>query len=369
MGVSDEKAVFRELRLYPDNSEYPEGEIDYRTVYAHERHNASCLQYRLRRFKPDIVYVWNMSDLSKSLLFQMQELSLRVVYDLHADWLLAEKFNCDPWHHWWCMSERLRTRLSRARMQITGRRRRVLRTLPVGEAGGLRLNGSYVVSEWLRERLVEAGFSEVGKLPLIYPAVDLKKLSLKSSYGRRLQFAWAGRLDDTKGSDLAVDAVGILKERGIEVALDIFAMGGPLERKAQRARIEAAGLIDQVTMRGIRPGEMMQHYPHYDALLYTHLRGEPFSMTVLEAMLSKLPCIVADIGGNRELLQHGKDAIFFEPENADSLADAIEQFSLLDDHGRSLAEHSIDQLHQERSIDCFCQELESLLEVDPELCG
>jgi glycosyltransferase involved in cell wall biosynthesis len=363
MGVPGEKAVFRELYLYPGSSEDQEPETSYRTIYRHERHNASCLQYRLERFKPDLVYVWNMTSLSKSLLFQMQELGIRVVYDLHADWLLPEKFNCDPWYHWWCTSQRLRTRLPRARMQITGQRRRVLRMLPIGEAYELRLNGSYAVSGWLRQRLLEAGFSDAGQLPLIYPAVDLKKLSLKSSYGRRRRFAWAGRLEDTRGSDLAVEAVGILNERGIKVALDIFAMGGPLERKAQRARIEAAGLIDQVRMRGIRPGEMTQHYSHYDALLYTHLQGEPFSMTVLEAMLSKLPCIVADVGGNRELLQHGKDAIFFEPENAGSLADAIEHFSSLDDHGRSLAEHSIDQLHQERSIDCFCQELESLLEV------
>jgi len=359
MGVAGEKGIFRELHLYPETEDSLLGSC-YKATYAHERFNAESLEYRLRRFKPDVVYVWNMRGLSKSLLFRMQKRGLRVSFDLHSEWLLPEQFNRDPWYRWWFENPSKRSKAFRCFIRGIGRARRVLGLLPIGEAGRLGLDGSYVVSEWLRRRLVDGGIAQAGALPLIYPAIDTKKLSPKATFRSRRRFVWAGRLNAVKGADIAVDAIRILKERGIEVSLDLFGMGEPRERKAKRERIEAAGLIDQVTMRGIRPGALAEHYAHYDALLYTNCRGEPFSMTVLEAMLSKLPCIVADVGGNRELLGDGTNAMLFPGGDAGALADAISRFMRRGDAGRALAEHSIERLQEEQSMDTFCQQIESL---------
>lgn len=363
MGLPGEKGVFRELRLYSDNLEGALLGNSYRATYAHEKYNAEALEYRFHRFKPDAVYVWNMQGLSKSLLFRLQSRGVRVLYDLHADWVLEENFSRDPWYRWWFDNPSKRSKAFRCFIHGIGRARRVTGLLPIGKARSLRLEGSYVVSEWLRKRLIEGGFSQVGELPLIYPAIDLKKLTPKKSFRKRRHFVWAGRLHESKAADIAVDAIGILKERGIEVRLDLYGKGEPSERKAKRERIEAAGLIGQVTMRGIRPGELTGHYARYDALLYTSRRGEPFSMTVLEAMLSKLPCIVADSGGNVELLEDGKDALLYKGGEAVALADAIETFMLREDAGRGLAEHSIERLQVEQTMDTFCQQIESLLSL------
>lgn len=360
MGMAGEKGVFRELHLYPETEDSLLGSC-YKATYAHERYNAELLDYRLRRFKPDAVYVWNMRGLSKSLLFRMQKSGLRVCFDLHAEWLLPEQFNSDPWHRWWFENPSKRSKGLQVFIRGIGRARRVMGLLPVGEAKSLRLDGSYVVSEWLRKRLVEGGIEQAGRLPLVYPAIDTRKLSPKSTFKACRRFVWAGRLNEVKGADIAVDAVGILKERGIEVSLDLFGMGEPRERKAKRERIEAAGLIDRVTMRGIRPGELAEHYARYDALLYTNRQGEPFSMTVLEAMLSKLPCIVANVGGNQELLGDDANAVLFPGGDAEALADAITKFMQRDDAGRGLAEHSIERLQDEQSMDIFCQQIETLL--------
>ncbi len=361
MGVAGEKGVFRELRLHPEPSEDSLLGNSYQATYAHERYNAESLEYRVRRFTPDVVYVWNMRDLSKSLLFRLQKKGIHVVYDLHADWLCPEVFNRDPWYRWWFENPSVRSKMYRCLIRSVGRARRVMGMLPIGEADSLRLRGSYVVSEWLRQRFVESGLSQVEGLPLIYPAIDSRKLIPKKTYTVRRHFVWAGRLNESKGADIAVDAIGILKERGIKVMLDLFGMGEPSERKAKRERIEAVGLIDQVTMRGIRPGELAKQYGRYDALLYTNRQGEPFSMTVLEAMLSKLPCIVANLGGNQEILDNEKNALIFEGGNAEALADAITDFIQLEDGGRHLAEHSIERLQVEQTVDTFCQQVESLL--------
>ncbi|MDQ8193093.1 glycosyltransferase family 4 protein [Coraliomargarita sp. SDUM461004] len=361
MGVPGEKGVFRELRLYPEPLEDSLLGRSYKATYAHERYNAESLEYRIRRFKPDVIYVWNMRGLSKSLLFRLQAKGKHVVYDLHMDWLMPEFFNRDPWYRWWLDNPSRRSKLYRGMIRVLGKARSVLGMMPVGAVQKLRFQNSYVTSQWLRGQLTEAGLKQVHALPVIYPAIDTKKITVKEAYVTRRHFMWAGRLTEVKGADIAVDAVGILKARGIQVSLDLFAMGEPSERKAKRERIEAAGLIDQVTMRGIRPGELSKFYADYDALLYTSRQGEPFSMTVLEAMFAKLPCLVTSVGGNQELLQHQQNALLFEPDNAEALADSIVEFLNRQDSGRELAENLIARLQVERSIDTFCKQITPLL--------
>lgn len=364
MGVTGEKGVFRELHLYSETGEESLLGNSYRATYAHERFNAESMDYRVARFKPDVVYVWNMNRLSKSLLFRLQDKGVPVVYDLHADWLLPENYNQDPWYRWWHDNSSKRSLIFRLFIRGLGRARRVLGMLPIGESRELDLSGSYVVSEWLRTHLAGGGCEQAKGLPVIYPGMDTRMITPKKRYLGRKRFAWAGRLVEHKGADLATEAVGILKARGVDVSLDIFGMGEPSERKGKRERIEQAGLGDRVTMRGIRPGELAEYYNRYDALLYTHLSGEAFSMTVLEAMFSKLPCLVADVGGNKELLRQGENAILFEAGNAEALANAIEQFLERGDYGRTLAESMIERLHAEHSADTFCERVESLLAAD-----
>lgn len=361
MGVDGEKGVFRELRRFPESSEGSILGVSYAATYAHERFNADSLEHRLSRFKPDVVYVWNMHRLSKSLLFCLQDSGVRVTYDLHSDWLLPENFNRDPWYRWWFDNTSLRSKMYRIVNRLIGRDRRVLGMLPIGEPHTLKMEHSYVVSHWLQTELSAAGLSQVESLPVIHPSVELNKLSTKGDYVRRRHFVWAGRLKEAKGADIAVSAIGLLKERGIDVKLDLFAMGQPIERKATRELIVEAGLIDRITMRGIRPGELPQYYADYDALLYTARTGEVFSMTVLEAMLSGLPCLVSKTGGNQEFLEHGQNALLYEPDNAEALADAIAAFLQLSDNGEGLVQGQIEQLHTTHNADSFCEQIEPLL--------
>ena len=157
MGIPGEKGVFRELRLYPEPMEDSLLGKSYGATYAHERYNAESLEYRIRRFKPNVVYVWNMHSLSKSLLFRMLDRGQRVVYDLHSEWLSPDSFNQDPWFRWWFQNSSIRSKIYRAMISYIGRARRVLGMLPVGEAKSLDLHGSYVSSQWLRKKIGRCG--------------------------------------------------------------------------------------------------------------------------------------------------------------------------------------------------------------------
>jgi glycosyltransferase involved in cell wall biosynthesis len=362
MGMKGEDGFYRELRLYSTDraAAAPLGQ-NFSATYAHERYNSATLGERIKRFSPDVVYIWNMHGLSKSILFQLQAWGVRVVYDLHSDWLLPENFNKDPWFRWWFDNPSVRSKLYQGGSRFLGRARRILQALPIKKSTELSLEGSYVVSDWLRAALVDGGMNDAANLPVVYPGLDLEKIVPKRDYKLKKHFLWAGRLKEAKGADLAVEAIGLLKERGIDVTLDLFGMGGPSERKIKRRRIEALGLIDRIRMRGIRPGEMAKYYSKYDAILYTNRSGEPFSMTVLEAMLSRLPLIAAKIGGHAELLRDRRNAILFKPGSAEALADAMIHFMDLPDVGQAMVTKDLEDLQRQRSSLEVCSEIETLL--------
>jgi glycosyltransferase involved in cell wall biosynthesis len=171
---------------------------------------------------------------------------------------------------------------------------------------------------------------------------------------------WAGRLSRLKAPEVALDALAILRDRGIHVDLDIFAIGSPRERKLFRGRIDAAGLGDRVSMRSIRPGELVEHYHTYDCFLFTSRGDDPFPVTVQEAILSGLPCILSRSGGIPEAIGEREDCIYVRNGDAEDLAAGIERFLKLPDGGRALAEACIRGLRREGSFEKLRDHLESI---------
>jgi glycosyltransferase involved in cell wall biosynthesis len=356
--------VFRELCLYEDSLSAPVLGRDFRATEAFERHNVGIFEYRLRRFDPDLVYVWNMDGMSKSLLFRVQNKGIPMVFDLHSKWLDQELFESDPWFKWWFENPSSWAKLRKRVFSALGLKKKKLRELPIAPASELDLSRSYLCSESLRKTLLSSGVTGVDALPVIYPFVDESLFRPKTKYKRSHRFMWAGLVSREKAPDLAIDAVELVRDRGVKIELDIFGMGEQLERKALRKKIEQKGLEDVVRMRGIRPGELKEHYENYDALLFTSRFEDPFPMTVLEAMTSKLPCIVANTGGIPEIVRDSTDAILFDRDDPASLAAAIEQFLTFEDGGSRMAQCCIQSLRAVNSFDRVRQHIESQVNDD-----
>ena len=361
MGVSGEKGVFRQLMLHdPEDSESILG-ASYKATYEQELAHARVLYNRVDRFKPDVVYVWNMNGLSKSLLFGLQDQGTPIVYDLHSRWLSPQAFDLDPWFSWWQRSQSLRTKCYQLYLKMTGKARRRLRHFPVGQATDLDLSNASVCSASLRDDLEAAGVTQAASLPVVYPALDTNHLLFKFKYQRARKFMWAGRLNASKAPGIALRAVGILKERGIDVSLDFYGMGEPIERKAMRNLIDGAGLSDSVQMLGIRPGELVSKYAHYDALLFTSRCNDPFPITPLEAMLSGLPCVLARDGGIEEVATESETALLYDAGDADALADAMVRMMELEDGGAAMAKNCMESLQARHSLDTVVPQIETLL--------
>jgi glycosyltransferase involved in cell wall biosynthesis len=122
-----------------------------------------------------------------------------------------------------------------------------------------------------------------------------------------------------------------------------------------RAHIDAWGLQGQVLLTGERAdvGDLLAAC---DIFLLTSDR-EGLCNAVMEAMLSGLPCVVTDTGGNGELVRHGATG-FVCPPTAPALRDAV--LRLLEDPalrhsfgtaGRSRMEEQFDPLGTARATE------------------
>jgi glycosyltransferase involved in cell wall biosynthesis len=363
MGISNEKGVYRHLTLH--DLEDAESRGSYAAILEQELAAAGLLDDRLARFHPDVVYVWNMHGLPKSLLFGLQQQGIPVVYDLHSLWLSPDVFNRDPWFQWWKDRGSWRSKCYRLYLKLTGVARRHLRNLPRGDATELDLGNSSVCSISLRDALVASGVSQAAELSVMYPALNVDELLVKQRYRPIRKFMWAGRLTAEKAPGIAVRAVGILKERGVSLSLDIFGMGEPIERKAMRNLIDSTGLEDSVQMQGIRPGELVQKYADYDALLFTSCCNDPFPITPLEAMLSGLPCVLARDGGIEEVVKEGETALLYDAGDAEALANAMEQVMNLADGGEAMAKNCRERLQAGHSLSKVMDQIEAQLSASP----
>jgi glycosyltransferase involved in cell wall biosynthesis len=357
MGVTGEKGVYRELMRNDAANEADELGTSYRVTYEREDANAGSLAKRMDRFKPDVVYVWNQQALSKSLLFDLQTQGVPLFYDLSTNWLNEYTFESDPWFRWWKRNKSKRSSLYRVFLTLIGASRR----LPVGHPEELDLSHASVCSASLRDDLIAGGLAHAASLPVVPPAVDTSRLVVKREFQPVRRFMWAGRLTAGKAPALALDAVRILKERGIDVSLDYYGVGEPLERKGIRDLIDHAGLGDRVRMHGIRPGELLTQYQDYDALLFTSCCRDPFPITPLEALLSGLPAILAKDGGIVEVVEDGETALLFEAGDSHALADAMVRMMRLPDGGEAMSRKCLERLKPRHCLDMVIDQVEAQL--------
>ena len=361
MGFPGQKGVYRHLQLHDSEGIECRLGVSYAATYEQELIQARMLYNRLDHFQPDVVYVWNMQGVSKSLLFNLQNQDTPIAYDLHSNWLSRHLFELDPWFTWWQRNQSLRSKCYQFYLKLSGLARRRLRYFPVGTVTDLDISNGYVCSESLRADLVAAGVAQAATLPVIYPALNTEALLSKISYHPARKFMWAGRLNASKAPGIALRAVEILKGRGIYVSLDFYGMGMPSERKAMRNLIDRAGLSDSVRMLMIRPGELVSKYPEYDALLFTSCCNDPFPITPLEAMLSGLPSILARDGGIEEIAKDGEIALLYDAGDAEALADAMVRMMNIEDGGSAMAKKCMERLQVQHSLDTVVPQIEAFL--------
>jgi glycosyltransferase involved in cell wall biosynthesis len=139
-----------------------------------------------------------------------------------------------------------------------------------------------------------------------------------------------GRLSPRKGTDVAVEAVALLRADGRDVDLELCGSvfpGYEWFEEQLRARSAAPELAGHVRLAGYTS-------PTWPALARAEVvlvpsRAEPFGNAAVEAQLAGRPVIASAVQGLQEIVTPGKTGLLVPPDDPQALAAAIA--TLLDD--------------------------------------
>lgn len=130
-----------------------------------------------------------------------------------------------------------------------------------------------------------------------------------------------GRLSPEKGFAVLVQAMALLRERGVEAELRIVG-DGPTRSELER-QIAALNLGDRVTLTGeLPPAEVSRELAASDLFAMASF-SEGLPISIMEAMAVGVPVVSTWIAGIPELARQGETALTVPPADAGALADAI----------------------------------------------
>ena len=157
-------------------------------------------------------------------------------------------------------------------------------------------------------------------------------------------FVSVSGLNSHKNINILVKAAAILRGRNLPFVMDIVG-DGPLRAELAES-IQQKGLADCVRLLGYQ-ADVGSYLAAADVYLHPAHR-EGFGISVVEAMLAELPCILANAGGLTELARHDASALFVEPHDPAKWADTMER--LADDQELRTRIGRAGKAHAERSF-------------------
>jgi glycogen(starch) synthase len=307
-GAPEDPEVRRDLRWYWRDHEFPWLSLRKRLVL--ERHNARVLDRELGEADPDVVSWWAMGGMSLSLVARVRGSGTPAVGFVHDDWMLYAR-KVDAW-------QRAIGHLGPAGPRIAS----IAGAPAVGDLGSAArwVFVSRTVQARAAERwdLADTGIAHSGvDLSLFAPAPQRREWS-----GRML---YVGRIDERKGIETAVRAVGHLPG----ASLTVVGSGDEEYLKRLREIVRDTGIEDRVEFRDAAPRkELPAIYRDADVVLFPVLWEEPWGLVPLEAMAAGIPVLATGRGGSGEFLRDGENCLLYEPaEDPEALARAVVRLS------------------------------------------
>ena len=317
-----------------------------------ECHNNDVLRETLDQFQPDVVHVFGLFGLSKSLLFTLYNSKRPVVYDVFDHWLSANVRE-DPWLHFWnAPSLPLLTQSKRKALEMSGERIRLDSTAPTrlmrgydrvpgifGEGkdraavepnsiAGFRFDRIYFCSQTLKHLTEQVGFC-VRHAEVIYPGITAAYIGdIKPASVPMKRFLIIARLTEESGVMTALKALKIARAARLDVALSIYGRGDSSYVADLRSFVVSNQLPVEFLNVSNQNTDLPSVYKRHDVLLHTPEWAEPFPFTALEAMGCGLPVIGARSSGAEELLRHGENALTYPAGDAEELAARMQELQI-----------------------------------------
>lgn len=321
-----EDGVTRALYLEADVNYYRPLDFFLRRPWQ-ECANRRALRAAIDGFRPDIVFVWGMWNLSSRVAcWAEQFLPGRVAYNIGGHWFLDP----DPHRAYWESTSRNPV----ARLLLWPFAQLALAILRM-EHYPPRPQMSHVCccSQYLVDALTDAGVITRGAV-VIPNGVDPVPFVTGARKAREpnapLRLLYFGGLMEHKGVHTAIEALGLLRRQtqADRLQLTIVGAGHPEYEARLRALTKSLALEDKVRFAGRVPrSQIPKILPNHDVFLFTSIGPEGFGRTIVEAMVAGLAVIGTAVGGSKEIFQFYPENMLFQPGDAAALARQIRRIA------------------------------------------
>ncbi|MBI4673547.1 MAG: glycosyltransferase family 4 protein [Chloroflexi bacterium] len=152
----------------------------------------------------------------------------------------------------------------------------------------------------------------------------------------KLKILTVARLTKQKSIDTLIDALQILRGRGVDARLQIVGDGdqrAALEKKTRELKLD--GFVEFLGMRS--QNDLPAMYAQCDVFVLPSLR-EGMGLVLAEALLCGAPVIATNSGGVTDIVRDGETGLLFPERDANALADALEKFAREPEYAAQLAQ-------------------------------
>lgn len=233
-------------------------------------------------------------------------------------WLLSQHFDVIHTHNLGILPL-LFPRVSRVRFAT-------VHALQVPLVHARRADCLFAISEAVRDDVLERLPSANVKVILNGIKVDtIQQRQVQHYTGDRLfRIVQVARLDaDKKGQDILIKAIAILKREGINNIQVDFIGEGDSRTDLEKLAIEN-NVVENVRFLGLRDrAYIYSHLKDYDLMCHP-ARYEGFGLTIVEAMVARLPILTTNEGGPYELIQQGQLGYSFQSNSVVDCAKQLE---------------------------------------------
>jgi glycosyltransferase involved in cell wall biosynthesis len=191
----------------------------------------------------------------------------------------------------------------------------------------------FAVSDFIRHGLIGLGI-QAQKIHTIHNAVDTdyfdpdKELETRASIreqfgipGNARLVGIAARMNPWKGQYELIGGVSMLRETFPDLHVMILGANVPQYRAEYEKRAREGGIADRVHFGGYQ-NDVRPFLHEFDLFVHPSY-GEPFGLSIVEAMAMRKPVVACGTGGVPEIITHGRDGWLVEERSAAAVAAAI----------------------------------------------
>ncbi|KFI88041.1 glycosyltransferase [Bifidobacterium reuteri DSM 23975] len=214
------------------------------------------------------------------------------------------------------------------------------------------------ISKSVYQNIVDSGFPE-SRVTVVHNGVDPSKFGphkeRHDGNEPRTIICVARLLPEKKGQDILIDALAELA-RGGETYRCLFVGAAPAEHPEYRQQlIDRAGehQLSDVEFLGNR-NDIPHLLAQSDAFVLPS-RYEGFGISIIEAMMAKVPVIASAVDGPKEIIGDNTYGVLFESGDSGQLASAIHHVMVTDNQAmvETAYRHALDDFSIDAMVDGF----------------